>query len=288
MKMSALFSAAVCAGLFAGTTASAQVTGKVVLDGEAPEPQQINMGADPKCAAAHPNPVLDESIVAGDGGELANVVFSLSAEGKELKGEMSKEPVVLDQKGCQYVPHVVAMMVGQSLVVKNSDDFLHNVHSLPIDNPKQVNFGQPRKDEKGKDIGNTITVAERFIIKCDVHPWMTAQVNAFDHPFFGVSNEKGEFSIPTKGLEDGTYTLEIWHEKLAGEPITQEIEVKDGKAKVEEIKMPADAPKADADAAINADVKLVSAESKECASGGACCASQSKAQAIASAAAAAK
>ena len=284
MKVSALLAAAtLSAGLFAAS-ASAQVTGKVTLDGEAPEPQQINMGADPKCAAAHPNPVLDESIVVGDAGELANVVVSIKApEGKELpKGEVPKEPVVVDQKGCQYVPHVVGMVVGQDLIVKNSDDFLHNVHSLAIDN-EPFNFGQPRIDQKGVNKGKAITVAERFVIKCDVHPWMTVQVNAFEHPFFAVSNEKGEFSIPTKGLEDGTYTLEIWHEKLAGEPMTQDIEIKGGKAKVEEIKMPAAAANARAGEA-GSDVKLVSAESEECASGGACCASQSKAQAIAAAA----
>jgi hypothetical protein len=287
MKRSAaalLAAVGLSAGLFAAS-ASAQVTGKVLLDGEAPEPQQINMAADAKCAAAHPNPVLDETIVVGDKKELAGVVVSIKApEGKELKGEAPKEPAVLDQKGCQYVPHVIAMMVGQDLIIKNSDDFLHNVHSLAIDN-EPFNFGQPRKDEKGANKGKTVKTAERFVVKCDVHPWMNAQVNAFEHPFFAVSNEKGEFSIPTKGLPDGSYTLEIWHEKLATEPLTQEIEVKGGKAKVADIKVPADAAKADA--GTNADVKLASAEEKACkASGGACCAAKSKAQAIASAAAA--
>jgi hypothetical protein len=287
MKLSALLAAAaVSAGLFVAG-ASGQVTGKVVLDGEAPEPQQINICSDPKCAALQSSPVLEESIVVGDKKELANVVVSLKApEGKELKGDAPKDPVVLDQKGCQYVPHVVAMMVGQDLIIKNSDDFMHNVHSQTIDNDT-FNIAQPRKDEKGANKGKAIKVAERFAIKCDVHPWMNAQVSAFEHPFFAVTNDKGEFSIPTKGLADGAYTLEIWHEKLAGEPITQEIEVKGGKAKVEEIKMPADAAKADAGDAIKADVKLASAEEKACkASGGACCAAKSKAQAIASAAAA--
>src|SRR5688572_21652137 len=168
MKVSALLAAAtVSAGLFAAS-ASAQVTGKVTLDGDAPVPQQINMGADPKCAAAHPNPVLDESVVVGEKGELANVVVSIKApEGKELpKGEAPKNPVVIDQKGCQYVPHVAAMMVGQDLIVKNSDDFLHNVHSLAIDN-EPFNFGQPRIDQKGVNKGKAIAMAERFVIKCD-------------------------------------------------------------------------------------------------------------------------
>jgi len=276
MKLHALLTAAtLSAGLCAGT-ASAQITGKVTLDGKAPEPEQVNMAADAKCAAAHPDPVMDESIVAGENGELANVVVSISAEGKELKGEAPKEPAVLDQVGCQYTPHVLAMMVGQDFVVKNSDPFLHNVHSLALDNPA-FNFGQPNKDP-GKKMTNSIKVTERFVIKCDVHPWMISHVNVFEHPFFAVTKEDGTFSIPTKGLEDGSYTLEIWHEKLAAEPITQEIEVKDGKATIEEIKIMADAAEARADdAAGEGDVKLVSAEAEACkTSGGACCAKKAE------------
>jgi hypothetical protein len=286
MKLTALLSAAaLSAGLCLATasTASAQITGTVKLDGPAPEPQQINMAANPQCAAAHPNPVLEESIVAGDNGELANVVVSVKApEGKELKGDVPKDPVVLDQKGCQYVPHVVAMMVGQDLVIKNDDNFLHNVHSLAIDNTP-FNFGQPTKDQKGASRGKDIKTAERFPVKCDVHPWMMAHVNVFEHPFFAVSNEKGEFSIPTKGLEDGTYTLEIWQEKLAPEPLTKEITVKGGKATVEEIKIPAKA--AALGNSVEGAAKLASAKTGETKS---CCTPKSKAQAIASAAAAAK
>jgi hypothetical protein len=290
MKLTALLAATtVAAGLFAASSASAQVTGKVKLDGEAPEPQAISMAADAKCAAAHPNPVLDESIVVGDEGALANVVVSIQApEGKELKGEAPKDPVIIDQVGCQYIPHVVGVMVGQKVLVKNSDAFLHNVHSLAIDNDP-FNFGQPNIDAKGKDVSDKIKVTERFIIKCDVHPWMTVHVNAFEHPFFAVSNEKGEFSLPTKGLEDGKYTLEIWHEKLAPEPITQEIEVKGGKATVEEIKIPADAANARADDAAGAAVTLASLTTDKAAAGEkSCCAPKSKAAAIASAAAATK
>jgi hypothetical protein len=285
MKLNALLSAAALSAALclAASSASAQITGTVKLDGQAPEPQQINMAANPQCAAAHPNPVLEESIVAGDGGELANVVVSLkAAEGKELKGEASKDPVVLDQKGCQYTPHVVAMMVGQDLVIKNSDAFLHNVHSLAIDNDP-FNFGQPTKDEKGVSKGKAIKVAERFQIKCDVHPWMMTHVNAFEHPFFAVSDEKGAFSIPTKGLADGTYTLEIWQETLAPEPLTKEVTVKDGKATVEEIKIPAKAAARGNE--VKGDAKLASAKAGETKS---CCTATSKAQAIASAAAAAK
>lgn len=286
MKLTSLFySAAAASVLWLASPASAQVTGKVLLEGQAPDPAQLNMAADPKCQAAHPNPVLDESIIVGPGNELANVVINIKApEGKKLEGPVPKEAVTIDQKGCQYVPHVVGMVVGQQLILKNSDPIPHNVHSVALDND-QFNIGQTQKGQENK-VGDKIKVAERFMIKCDIHPWMSVQVNAFKHPFFAISNDKGEFSIPTKGLADGKYEIEIWHEKLAAEPMTQEIEVKDGKAKVEDIKLPV----TNANAAANApaDMKLASATEKVCKTEGACCKIMSKAQAIADASAARK
>lgn len=276
MKLHALLTAAALSASLC-TAASAQIKGKVVLEGEAPEQEEINMAAEAKCAAAHADPVLDESIVAGENGELANVVVSIVApEGKELGGEVPKKPAVLDQVGCQYTPHVLAMMVGQEMIVKNSDPFLHNVHSLALDN-MGFNFGQPNKNPGQKPPGGPPKVAERFVIKCDVHPWMLAHVNVFDHPFFAVTKEDGTFEIPTKGLEDGTYTIEIWQEKLAADPITQEIEVKGGKATVEEIKISAADAEARADDEAEGDVKLAAAEDKACKLGGACCAEKKSA-----------
>jgi hypothetical protein len=279
MKLSALYAAAVLTASVLTGFASADITGKVTLDGEAPEPQKIDMGADPKCK--HPD-ALDESIVVGDKNELANVVVSIKApEGKKWKVEVPKEPVTIDQKGCQYIPHVVGIIVGQELVVKNSDDTAHNVRSQSIDNDP-FNIAQPGKGTSNK-LGNKIKIAERFGIKCDIHPWMLVQVNAFEHPFFAVSKEDGTFSIPTKGLEDGDYTLEIWHEKLASEPITQEIKVKDGKATVEEVKIPMDAAAAQADDT-KATVKLASSLSKDGKTEAACCKGASKAALLVAAA----
>lgn len=286
MKLTTLLcSAATVSALWLASPVSAQVTGKVMLEGQAPDPAQLNMAADPKCQAAHPNPVLDDAIMVGPGNELANVVVNIKApEGKKLEGAAPKDAITIDQKGCQYSPHVVGMMVGQQLVMKNSDPIPHNVHSVALDND-QFNIGQTQQGQENK-VGDKIKVAERFMIKCDIHPWMTVQVNAFDHPFFAVSNDKGEFSIPTKGLADGKYEIEIWHEKCAAEPIVHEIEVKDGKAKVEDIKLPVPAANASAEGPGNE--KLASATEKVCKNGGACCAAKSKAQAIADASAARK
>src|SRR5687767_1437208 len=125
-----LTAAALSVGLVS-LAARADITGKVKLDGKAPEAKEIDMSGVAECKKLHSDPVYEETVVADDAGNLANVVVYIKADDPAaLGGEVPKEPAVLDQKGCQYVPHVLAMMVGQELAVKNSDPFLHNVHSL--------------------------------------------------------------------------------------------------------------------------------------------------------------
>jgi plastocyanin len=218
MTLSAL---ALSAGL--STVSFADVTGKAVLEGTAPKPKLINMKAVPQCAAMHTDPVYDESIVVGAGNELKNVVVSVK-DGAKLNGPARTDPVVLDQKGCMYTPHVVAVQVGEPLIAKNSDSFLHNVHGLGRDNP-EFNFPQQQQGQENK-IDNGAKAAETYKVKCDVHPWMSAWVVVLDHPYFAVTGDNGEFTI--KGLKDGKYTLQAWQEKLGTQEA--EVEVKDGKA----------------------------------------------------------
>jgi plastocyanin len=208
------------------SSALADITGSVKLDGPIPTPKQMDMSTNPDCAKLHPDPVDDDTVVVNDKGNLQNVIVSIKpADGQDLGGEAPKDVVYLDQEACMYTPHVVALMAGQELRVKNSDDFMHNVHSLPEEN-NPVNQAQPRIDKEGIKIKPT--EPETFMIKCDVHPWMKAWVGVFDHPFFAVSDEDGKFSIKTDGLKDGDYTLQAWHEKFG--TTTQKVTVKGGKA----------------------------------------------------------
>ncbi|MGH7180034.1 MAG: carboxypeptidase regulatory-like domain-containing protein [Tepidisphaeraceae bacterium] len=225
---SCLLGLAIAAALGVCCVARAQITGKVMLDGKAPDAREIDMKGVPDCAKLHADPVFEETIVAGDKGELKNVVISIKTDDpSSLGGEAPKTPAVLDQKGCTYEPHVLAVMVGQEMKVKNDDPFLHNVHSLANNNPN-FNFGQPNKDE-GKKVDSP-KVAENFKIKCDVHPWMGAYVAVFEHPFFAVSGDDGSFTIPGT-LPDGEYAVTAWHESLG----TQEgkVTVSGGKGTVE-------------------------------------------------------
>jgi plastocyanin len=208
------------------TVAMAQVGGTVKLDGKAPEMPKIDLGTVPLCAGVHKDGLKQETVVTGADNGLANVVVSVKKEeGMELPAPAgAAAPAALDQKGCQYSPHVVAVMAGQQLLVKNSDALLHNVHTLPEKNQGE-NKAMPSVDANGAKLKSP-TEPEYFRVKCDVHPWMGAWVAVLDNPYFAVTDKDGKFTLP-KGLPNGEYTLHVWHEKL-GEQDTK-ITVTDGK-----------------------------------------------------------
>lgn len=204
-----------------GGGGNGSISGKVTFEGVAPKPKVIDMKAVPQCAALHANPVLDETVVVGANGELRDVVVYVT-DGAKLGGSLPTTPVVLDQKGCMYVPHVVTVMEGQDISVKNSDGFLHNVHGLRKVNP-EFNFPQTQAGQTNK-IENA--APETYKVKCDVHPWMNAWVVVLDHPFSAVTGDNGTFTID--GLKDGKYLLTAHHQKLGTQ--TAVVEMKDGKA----------------------------------------------------------
>jgi hypothetical protein len=259
-----LFAAAMSAAL--ATVASAEITGKVKLDGEAPEARQIDMSGVKECNDQHPDPVFDDVVMVDDEGNLANVVVFIKTDDPgALGGDVPSTPAVLDQQGCVYVPHVLPMMAGQELIIKNSDPFLHNVHSLAQINPA-FNFGQPNKDP-GKKVDSP-RAAENIKVKCDVHPWMSAYIVVLEHPFFGVSQEDGSFTIPGE-LPDGEYTLQAWHERFGTQEV--QVSVQGGKAELSEpITFKAEGAMAEP---VNPEVRLASLEagkkSDGCGSG--CC-----------------
>lgn len=231
MNVRSILSAAVVAvGLT--TFAHADVTGKITYEGKAPAPKKINMQTVPACAAQHPQGVTEETMVVGKNKELANAVVSL--KNPPAGGKPPSTPAILDQKGCQYHPHVLAVMIGQEVKVKNSDPFLHNVHGLPEENPG-FNFGQNNVDD-GRPIPK-MKAPEYFRVKCDVHPWMAAQFAVFNHPYFATTGEDGSFTM--QNVPDGSYDVIVWQEKL-GEQEAGKLTVKGGKGELNFAMKPAE------------------------------------------------
>jgi plastocyanin len=184
------------------------IAGRVTFAGTAPKPQPIRMDSDPNCASGGPAGT-DETVVVGTNGTLQNVFIYVKDGLGDLRFPVPAQPVVLDQKGCRYVPHVLGAQVGQQVEVRNSDATLHNVHAVPMSN-REFNTGQPIQGMKHTHTFSTKEVMVPF--KCDVHGWMRAYIGVLDHPYYAVTAADGSFTL--KGLPPGTYTVEAWHESL--------------------------------------------------------------------------
>lgn len=223
---------------------TAVIRGKAVLAGTANAPTLISIANDPVCEKAHQGTKkkipVEASIVYRDQNNAVPYVFVYVKKGIEGKYDPPDEPVLLDQKGCQYHPHVFGMIAGQDIAVKNSDPTNHNVHSLPQKN-NQFNFAQPNPAVKVLGNRSAFPRPEMGIkIKCDVHPWMNAWCHVMKHPFFDVT--KDHFDCPTGGgkesdrgtfeieqLPAGRYEIEAWHETLG--TLTQTVTLADGEEK---------------------------------------------------------
>ncbi|MCH8838288.1 MAG: hypothetical protein IIA60_10915 [Candidatus Marinimicrobia bacterium] len=197
------------------------IKGTIHFEGAGPKLRTVKMDADPVCKASHDGPVYSETVVINDNSTLKNVLVSIEAGLEGQTFPVPEEPVVLDQTGCRYEPHVWGAMAGQPVEIRNSDRTLHNVHALSVVNP-QFNMAMPKIVRKKTRIFKK--PEDVFAIKCDVHPWMKTWVGIFDHPFFATSDTGGSYTLAD--LPDGTYTIRAWHERLPA--MTKEITIKEG------------------------------------------------------------
>jgi hypothetical protein len=197
---------------------NAVIKGVVTLQGTPPDVKLIKRETDPFCARKQ---MKEEEVIVGAGGVLKNVLVRIS---KGISGhyEPPAEGATLDQTDCMYRPRVQGIMAGQSLIIKNGDQTLHNVHSYK--GPSTI-FNQAQVPGLGPMAKKFNESGDIIKFKCDVHPWMTGYVGVSNHPFFAVTGDDGAFTIPK--VPAGTYTLEAWHERYGSK--TAEITVADDK-----------------------------------------------------------
>jgi hypothetical protein len=193
---------------YARTGHEVTLSGTIALSGKRPKPRIIDMSADPICFEVNANPITEA--VVGHKGKLANVFVYVKSESLNAYSfELPASAAILDHRGCRYAPHALGMRVGQTLTVLNSDPTQHNTHPVPKLNA-EWNQSQP---SGGTPIVTSFKHQELFIpFKDNQHPWEKAYVGVFDHPFFAISDEFGNYRI--EGLPPGQYTVVAWHESF--------------------------------------------------------------------------
>jgi hypothetical protein len=186
---------------------AATIKGQVVFQGTVPEPTVVDMSEEPTCADKYDGPKYSEEVVGNENGTLKNVFVYVKQGLSDRSFPAPGEPVVLDQKGCWYMPRVFGVQVGQDLVIKNSDGVLHNINARAEMN-RGFNISQPVVMETTR----RFRAPEVMIsLQCDVHGWMQAYVGVLEHPYYSVTGADGSFSLAP--LPPGTYVIEAWHEK---------------------------------------------------------------------------
>jgi plastocyanin len=226
MKFSSFFSL-VAALAFVPVLQAADISGVITFKGTPPAEKEITpIMDDANCSASYTKAPTTHFYAVDAKGDLADVVVYL----KDVTGKStgaSAPPVVVDQKGCLYTPTIFAVQTGQKIIVKNTDNCVHNVHSKPtVDGNKESNDVQM---PGGADLTYTFAKPEPFLkFQCDVHPWMFTWVSVIDSPYFCVTGADGKFVI--KDVPPGKYTIAAAHRKLGLQ--TMDVEVKDSNVTV--------------------------------------------------------
>jgi plastocyanin len=208
----------------------ATIDGTVSFDGTAPKGSKIDMSQDPACKG--PN---EAEAVVVDNGKLANVFVYVKDGLGDRTFDTPTAPVVLEQKGCRYHPHVLGVMAGQTVDIKNEDQTTHNIHPTPKDN-REWNESQP---PSSPDIQKSFAREEIMLpVKCNQHPWMKMYINVVKSPFYAVTDNDGKYEI--KGLPPGDYTLAFVQEKLGEQDQKVTVAAKETKTVDESFKPTAD------------------------------------------------
>jgi plastocyanin len=191
-------------------TNGATVTGKVIFQGTKPAARTIDMSAVPACMNAHKaSPPKSEEVVVNDNGTLKNAfVWVKAGLPDSTVWQTPSAPVELDQSGCMYQPHVIGVMVGQKIDIKNSDPTNHNIHPLPSVNQEWNESQPPGTPDKMQSFSRQEVMVP---VKCNIHNWMRSYIGVIANPFFAVTGADGSYSL--KGLPPGTYTIQVWQEK---------------------------------------------------------------------------
>lgn len=134
------------------------------------------------------------------------------------------QPVTLDQKKMQFIPHVLPVVLGTTVRFLNSDPTPHNVFSPDLE---KYNLGTwPQGQSKDRAFGTCAKFPCVYTQLCRVHPEMEGFVVVLPNTYYAVSDKEGHFEI--SGVPPGQYTVAVWHPKLKAQPKPATVEA--GKA----------------------------------------------------------
>jgi plastocyanin len=221
--------------VFDPTTATAQVSGRLIFEGTAPPVPALKIGRNDSYCLTNGQRIFKQQATVTEEGALRNVIVYVRTGFEGRSYPVPQEAVVLDQQQCVYVPHVLTLMKGQKLRMLNSDPTFHNVHAEAGGNTV-FNIAQASKGAEDNHAFSKAAMPYR--IGCDSHNWMVAYAGVFEHPFHTTSGDTGKYELR---LPPGKYEIVAWHEKF-GEQVAS-VEVSANASVSQDFKFSSSSPK---------------------------------------------
>lgn len=191
------------------------ISGTITLSGAIPKLPQHKTDKDPQVCGTTPRD--SEKLLVSKSGGVKNAVIMVMDVKRGKAMPAAAQSAEIDQKKCEYTPHVQVMALNTEISLKNSDPVLHNIQFFKGDD-SLFNIAQPVQGQVTKHL---IDKAGPLYVECAVHGWMQGQVVVVDNPYYAVTDENGKFTITD--LPPGKYQVKIWHEYLGEQ--TKEITI---------------------------------------------------------------
>ncbi len=153
--------------------------------------------AGPVCAGT-----LEVSVADGAGKPIERVAVYATAIGA-ASAPARAATAKMDQHDERFVPHLLVVQTGTSVLFPNNDDVSHHVYS----------FSPTKSFELGLYKGQVhppIVFDEPgiVVIGCNIHDGMLGYIRVVDTPYFALTNEEGVAVV--EGVPDGAYDVEVW------------------------------------------------------------------------------
>lgn len=226
MKNLKLIIALLICGTMTSVAFAGNVTGTVTYEGDAPARKALAINTQEQHCIDATKGAKSEELVVSKGKGIQNVVVYMRLRGTQELKIPDKKKLIVDQKGCRYLPHVIVVPKGATVTITSDDPVAHNVHSHATKNDAP----NVQIANKGGIYEYAITVAEAIKLTCDIHAWMSGYIVAVDSNYYtvtGQKDDKDKWIHPDdyeKSADKGKYTLKdvpagrarvvAWHEKL--------------------------------------------------------------------------
>ena len=186
------------------------IAGRVLFEGTPiPKPTEIANGTDPEACGDRQS--FNDLLISPQDRGIQNVLVSLGDTPIPSAPRPEGKTLTIDNRKCQFAPHVAVLTAGSTVEATNSDQISHTTH---------LYYGALNRNlalATGETASQLVNRPGLILVKCDIHGWMKAYVRVDSHPFHAVSDSAGRFEI--RNIPAGSYTLEIWHESLGKQQV---------------------------------------------------------------------